>query len=673
MRKLLGFTAFIFTLCIMAVAAYAEVIPVYLNNTAITFDPNDAQPQIIDNRTYVPIRATCNALGLGIDWNSKTETLTLNRAGIVITHKMRSKVVTVNGVDQPFDTPSINRQNRILMPIRMLAESIGATVEWNNQTRSVHITTASAAKVSIESFTISEKEIENDDSVELKVVASAGTGKVKFTDYSTNAVLEEVSQSTNNADGTKTFTVNHNFVNDTTENRVITVLASASDGVNDYITEATSVKSANILVKASTSSTKKTTEDTDEEEEEDTSYKSKNVESIKVDSKKVDVDDKVKLTIKTNEKITKVKITNNFDDEEEVITDYEEDDDEVRTFTAKVKMTKSGSKKIYVQFYVKGSGYEETKETISITVGDSDDDDDDSSESPKIKDVELENDVVYKKQDANLTVETNTAVQYIIVRNENDKQITKVTFPDSKSSSTKKWKVSFVINHTDRQTYTLYAYNSDDDSDEESIKIQGEAWDSSDPFVLSVKQKTDGVVEGDKVKFSITCSNGTDYVEILKNSRVIETSESAGAGSDGTKSFSVTFVVDDVTQKYIARAVSDSGTSDKYTFSITGDTYNAVEIKEVELDETTYYDDEDIDVTVTTTNGAAKLWVENDRGEKLSKTYKNPTDESKDEYIWEVSFSASDDKTGNRTFTIVAQDDNKNEDTYDFKVKIKAS
>ena len=29
------------------------------------------------------------------------------------------------------------------MPIRMLAESIGATVTWDNDTRSVHITTSS--------------------------------------------------------------------------------------------------------------------------------------------------------------------------------------------------------------------------------------------------------------------------------------------------------------------------------------------------------------------------------------------------------------------------------------------------------------------------------------------------------------------------------------------------
>ena len=54
---------------------------------------------------------------------------------------MRSKIVYINGVKQTFDTASINKNNRTLMPIRMLAESIGATVTWDNDTRSVHITT----------------------------------------------------------------------------------------------------------------------------------------------------------------------------------------------------------------------------------------------------------------------------------------------------------------------------------------------------------------------------------------------------------------------------------------------------------------------------------------------------------------------------------------------------
>lgn len=139
---LLSFLMMVTTLCFPSISFGAtEVVPVYLNNKAITFAANDAQPQIFQNRTYVPIRTTCDALGLTIDWNSKTETLTFTREGVTIAHTMRSKIVYINGVKQTFDTASINKNNRTLMPIRMLAESIGATVTWDNDTRSVHITT----------------------------------------------------------------------------------------------------------------------------------------------------------------------------------------------------------------------------------------------------------------------------------------------------------------------------------------------------------------------------------------------------------------------------------------------------------------------------------------------------------------------------------------------------
>ena len=64
---LLSFLMMVTTLCFPSISFGAtEVVPVYLNNKAITFAANDAQPQIFQNRTYVPIRTTCDALGLTI-------------------------------------------------------------------------------------------------------------------------------------------------------------------------------------------------------------------------------------------------------------------------------------------------------------------------------------------------------------------------------------------------------------------------------------------------------------------------------------------------------------------------------------------------------------------------------------------------------------------------------
>ena len=94
---LLSLTMLISAIAFSTTAYAVEYVAVYLNGNAIDFPTTDARPQIINNRTYVPVRKTCEALGLEIDWNSKTETMTLTRDGVVISHTMRSNIVYVNG------------------------------------------------------------------------------------------------------------------------------------------------------------------------------------------------------------------------------------------------------------------------------------------------------------------------------------------------------------------------------------------------------------------------------------------------------------------------------------------------------------------------------------------------------------------------------------------------
>ena len=108
MKRIISFVlalTMLFSTLAFSTSAYAvEYVTVYLNDKLVDFPTTDARPQIINNRTYVPVRRTCEALGLTLDWNSKTETMTLTRDGVVIAHTMRSKTVLVNGEAKLFDT-----------------------------------------------------------------------------------------------------------------------------------------------------------------------------------------------------------------------------------------------------------------------------------------------------------------------------------------------------------------------------------------------------------------------------------------------------------------------------------------------------------------------------------------------------------------------------------------
>ena len=379
---LLSFLMMVTTLCFPSISFGAtEVVPVYLNNKAITFAANDAQPQIFQNRTYVPIRTTCDALGLTIDWNSKTETLTFTREGVTIAHTMRSKIVYINGVKQTFDTASINKNNRTLMPIRMLAESIGATVTWDNDTRSVHITTSSttnnsssntntstntntntststttsADNLTVSSLAVNTSVVDSGNAVTFTAVADANTAVVRFADASTGNVYEDVNEYTSNSDGTRTFQCRHTFTNSGSSETVATVKAQPGNGTA-FSNNANSSKSASIIVKTASSSSNDNSNSSNSSSS-SSSYKSDYMVKLKTASTSLSKNDYAKLTITTKSDISKVKITNNFNDEDVVVSDYDEDGSN-RVFTGKVKMSSKGTSKLYVYLYVKGEGYD---------------------------------------------------------------------------------------------------------------------------------------------------------------------------------------------------------------------------------------------------------------------------------------------------------------------------
>lgn len=119
---------------------------VYVNGRYVYYSDSDAQPQVINSRVYVPIRSTAAELGLSVDWNSGTRTLTFYRDGNKISHQMGTNAIYINGSPRYYDnSPSITISNRTLMPIRMLGDAVGGSIDWNSETKSVYITTGSAA------------------------------------------------------------------------------------------------------------------------------------------------------------------------------------------------------------------------------------------------------------------------------------------------------------------------------------------------------------------------------------------------------------------------------------------------------------------------------------------------------------------------------------------------
>ena len=138
---------FLLTTAFSSVSVMANTVQVFLDGTRLEFE--DVQPQIINDRTMVPLRAVAAHFGMEATWDEPTATMVFTAPGRTMIHTVHTNIIIVNGQVIPFPEPGMNSMianDRTLMPIRMLAEAIGHDVDWDESTRTVDIWTDGPAQ-----------------------------------------------------------------------------------------------------------------------------------------------------------------------------------------------------------------------------------------------------------------------------------------------------------------------------------------------------------------------------------------------------------------------------------------------------------------------------------------------------------------------------------------------
>ncbi len=140
MKKILSaLMAMVISLSMMSVPAMAEdVITVTLDGEKIEFD---VPPQIINERTMVPVRAIFEAIGASVDWIQETQTVISDMGDTHITLTIDEPVMYVNGEPKELDTPAMIIDERTLVPARAISEAYGLKVDWIQETQTVVIIT----------------------------------------------------------------------------------------------------------------------------------------------------------------------------------------------------------------------------------------------------------------------------------------------------------------------------------------------------------------------------------------------------------------------------------------------------------------------------------------------------------------------------------------------------
>ncbi|MCW3790397.1 stalk domain-containing protein [Paenibacillus sp. LS1] len=119
-----------------------DEISIIVNDSVVQSDVN---PVVHKGTTLIPLRVLEESLGVSLNWNSSTQTITVikgDASGILIIGNPTASV-KIGDVEEKvaLDQPAKIIQGRVMVPVRFIAELFGAKVVWNSTIKTIIINT----------------------------------------------------------------------------------------------------------------------------------------------------------------------------------------------------------------------------------------------------------------------------------------------------------------------------------------------------------------------------------------------------------------------------------------------------------------------------------------------------------------------------------------------------
>ncbi|WP_274650536.1 N-acetylmuramoyl-L-alanine amidase family protein [Paenibacillus humicola] len=119
---------------LVAGAAAPPTPALYLNGKPLQ---SSAEPMLIGQTTFVPIRTISEGLGFSVGWKSPNVTIFNGETSMQLT--ISSKTALVDGQKAALSAPPVIKQSLTLVPLRFVGEQFGLSVYWDQQTKSVFL------------------------------------------------------------------------------------------------------------------------------------------------------------------------------------------------------------------------------------------------------------------------------------------------------------------------------------------------------------------------------------------------------------------------------------------------------------------------------------------------------------------------------------------------------
>ncbi|MGV2882369.1 stalk domain-containing protein [Paenibacillus taichungensis] len=139
---LLVMTLFVVSAAQAAPIGQIDEISIIVNDSVV---PSDVKPVVHKGTTLIPLRVLEESLDVSLNWNSSTQTITVikgDASGILIIGNPTASV-KIGDVEEKvvLDQPAKIIQNRVMVPVRFIAELFGAKVVWNSTIKTIIIST----------------------------------------------------------------------------------------------------------------------------------------------------------------------------------------------------------------------------------------------------------------------------------------------------------------------------------------------------------------------------------------------------------------------------------------------------------------------------------------------------------------------------------------------------
>lgn len=130
----------VFSMPLAALAGECET-RVFVNGKPVT---SDVPATIVNGSTMLPFRAILNSLGVSNDqiiWRQESKCVQVRNEGTFIFLAVGNNAALVNQTMVQLNTAPFIKNERVLVPVRFISQSLGAQVDWDEQHRIVNIQT----------------------------------------------------------------------------------------------------------------------------------------------------------------------------------------------------------------------------------------------------------------------------------------------------------------------------------------------------------------------------------------------------------------------------------------------------------------------------------------------------------------------------------------------------